>query len=151
VFAVVKINLIKTANGKLWPADEEAECKLLKLKSADIYIADIKVNQNYELHKKIFGFFAFCCNYHYGDMEASKDVYQLDTHRKKLTIAAGYYRQVFEPNGVDFEVVALSLKYDSMPDDERQNFYKRITQAALDNVFNNGADENTINQLLGWF
>ena len=147
----MKINLIKTANGKFWPADEEAETKVNKLKKGDVYSADIKVNNNYELHKKIFGFFGFCCNYYYGDNEASKCEYQLDRLRKKLTIAAGYHRQVFNRDGVNFEIVALSLKYESMPDDERQVFYKRITQAALDNIFNNGADDNTLNQLLSWF
>lgn len=147
----MKINLIKTANGKFWPVDEEAEAKIAKLKKGDCYVADIKVNHNYELHKKIFGFFGFCCNYYYGDIEASKCEYQMDRLRKKLTVAAGYFKQVFYRDGIHFEIVALSLKYESMPDDERQIFYKKITQAALDNVFNNGADENTINQLLNWF
>lgn len=147
----MKINIIKTANGKFWPADEEAELKVKKLKVADVYTADIKVNNNYELHKKIFGFFTFCTNYYYGDTDASKCEYQLDRLRKKLTIAAGYHKQVFNRNGVNFEVVALSLKYESMPDDERQVFYKKITQAALDNIFDDGADDNVINQLLSWF
>lgn len=147
----MKINLIKTANGKFWPADEEAELKIAKLKKGDIYTAEIKVNHNYELHKKIFGFFKFCTNYYYGDMEASKCEYQFSRVRRKLTIAAGYYKQVFGRDGVSFEVVPLSLKYESMPDNERQVFYKRITQAALDNIFNDGADDNVINQLLSWF
>ena len=94
----MKINIIKTANGKFWPADEEAELKVKKLKVADVYTADI-----------------------------------------------------FNRNGVNFEIVALSLKYESMPDDKRQVFYKKITQAALDNIFNDGADDNVINQLLSWF
>ena len=147
----MKINLIKTANGKFWPVDEESELKIAKLKKGDVYVADIMVNHNYELHKKIFGFFVFCTNYKYGDIDAGKDQYYLDKVRKDLTISAGYYKQVFERNGIDFEVVALSIKYESMPDDERQVLYKRITQAALDNIFNNGADDNIINQLLSWF
>ena len=147
----MKINLIKTANGKFWPVDEEAEIKIAKLKKGDVYSADIKVNHNYELHKKIFGFFAFCVNYYYGDMDASKCPYQVDRLRKKLTIAAGYHKQVFNRDGIHFEVVALSLKYESMTDEDRQIFYKRMTQAALDNVFDNGADDNVINQLLTWF
>jgi hypothetical protein len=147
----MKINVIKTAHNRFWQADEEAEMLITKLRKGDVYKADITVNHNYELHKKVFGFFGFCTNYNYGDVDASKCKYQLDRTRKKLTIAAGYYRQVFEPNGIDFEIVPLSLKYESMPDDERQVFYKRMTQAALDNIFNNGPDENTLNQLLSWF
>ena len=147
----MKINLLKTANGKLWPVDEEAELKLSKLKKGDVYIADIKVNHNYELHKKIFGFFGFCTNYYYGDKDAGKCSYQLDFVRRKLTVVAGYHKQVFSRDGVSFVLVPMSLKYESMPDDDRQVFYKKITQAALDNVFNNGPDENTLNQLLSWF
>lgn len=147
----MKINLIKTANGKFWPVDEEAETSIAKLKKGDVYSANITVNHNYELHKKIFGFFGFCTNYYYGDNEAKKCEYQLGRIRRKLTIAAGYHKQVFGRDGISFEIVPLSLKYESMPDDERQMFYKRMTQAALDNIFNDGADDNVINQLLSWF
>jgi len=147
----VKINMIKQAGGLFSPVDEEAEDQLKKLKNCDVYSVDIKVNNNYRLHKKIFGFFGFCCNYKYGDINASKDEYYLNKVRKDLTINAGYYKQVFEPDGLSFELVALSLKYKSMPDNDRQDFYKRITQAALDNIFNNSADDDTLNQLLNWF
>jgi hypothetical protein len=147
----VKLNLIKTNDGSFVACDEESQAKMAKFKVGVVHSHDVKVNQNWILHKKIFGFFGFCCNYYYGDSEASKDEYKLERHRKKLTVSAGYFKQVFDPNGVGFEIVALSLKYDSMPDDERQVFYKRITQAALDNVFNNGPDENTLNELLSWF
>tara|TARA_R110002060_G_scaffold9700_15_gene14603 strand:- start:1313 stop:1555 length:243 start_codon:yes stop_codon:yes gene_type:complete len=78
----MKINLIKTANGKFWPVDEEAELKITKLKKGDVYEANIKVNHNYELHKKVFGFFCFCCKYKYGDINASKDEYYLNKVRK---------------------------------------------------------------------
>ena len=147
----MKINLIKTANGRFWPVDEEAELKIAKLKKGDVYSADIKVDHNYELHKKIFGFFGFCCNYWYRDIEAKKDELKLGLTREELTIAAGYFEQKFYPDGKSFKVVARSLSYKSMPDDERQVFYKKVTQAALDNIFNDGADDNVINQLLDWF
>tara|TARA_R110002060_G_scaffold9700_15_gene14602 strand:- start:1110 stop:1226 length:117 start_codon:yes stop_codon:yes gene_type:complete len=38
-----------------------------------------------------------------------------------------------------------------MTEEVKQVFYKRITQAALNNIFNNGADDNVINELLSWF
>ena len=145
------INLVKTANGKFWPADEEAEQQSKKLKSGDVYKANVTVNHNYELHKKIFGFFGFCCNYWYGDIDASKDKLKLELTREELTIAAGYFEQKFYPDGKSFKVVAKSIAYEKMPDDERQMFYKNVTQSALNNIFNNGADDNTINQLLSWF
>lgn len=146
----MKINIVKTANGKFWPADEEAEMLIKKLRKGDVYKADITVNQNYELHKKVFGFFGFCTNYYYGDMESSKNKYSVDYVRGEITKAAGYYEQVFNRSG-GFKLVPKSIAYESMADDERQTFYKAITDAALKMVFNNGPDDNTLNQLLSWF
>ncbi len=147
----MKVNMIKTANSKFWPASQEDEEKLKKLKNADVYEVNIKVNQNYELHKRIFAFFAFCTNFYYGDMEACKDEFKVKFVRNKLTVIAGYYRQVFARDGVTFELIPLSISYDSMPPEERQVFYKRITDAALKRVFDKTTDQNVINQLLGFF
>lgn len=146
----MKINLIKTANNKLWPADEMEEVKLSKLKAAEVYVADIKVNHNYSLHKKIFGFFAFCTRYYYGDMEAHKDKYKLDYVRGELTKIAGYVEQVPNRNG-DIKIVPQSISYESLKPEDRGDFYKRITDAALRAVFDKTTDSNVINELLSWF
>ena len=146
----MKINLVKTANGKLWPVDEEAEVKLSKLKKGDVYVADIKVNHNYELHKKIMGFFAFCTRYYYGDVDAAKDKYKLDYVRGEITKIAGYIEQVPNRNG-DIKIVPKSIAYESMTPEDKGDFYKRITDAALRAVFNETTDDNVINQLLSWF
>ncbi len=143
--------MIKTANSKFWPASQEDEEKLKKLKSADVYEVNIKANQNYELHKKTMGFFAFCCDFYYGDSEAHKDEYKFDHVRKKLTVIAGYYHQVWDRDGVNFELVPMSLKYEKMAAEERGIFYKRVTDAALKRVFDRTTDQNVINQLLGFF
>jgi hypothetical protein len=146
----MKINLIKTNEGSFIACDEESQTIMSKFKVGVVHSHDVKVNQNWRLHKKIFGFFGFCANYRYGDSEASKDKLKLELTREELTINAGYFEQKFYPDGKSFKVVAKSISYASMPDEDRQVFYKRITQSALDNIFNNGADENTINQLLSW-
>lgn len=146
----MKINLIKTANNKMWPVDEEAEMLLTKLKKGDVYVADIKVNHNYELHKKIMGFFAFCTRYYYGDMDAAKNKYKFDYVRGELTKIAGYVEQVPNRNG-DIKIVPRSLAYESMLPEEKSDFYKRITDAALRAVFDKTTDQNILNQLMGWF
>jgi len=146
----MKINIVKTANGKFWPADEEAEMLITKLRKGDVYKADITVNQNYELHKKIMGFFAFCTRYYYGDMDAAKNKYQFDYVRGELTKIAGYIEQVPNKNG-DIKIVPRSLSYESMKPEEKGDFYKRITDAALKGVFDETTDKNVINQLLSWF
>jgi len=146
----MKINMIKQVDGGMIPADEESYIKYAKVDLGQVYKCDITLNQNYKLHKKIFGFFAFCTQHYYGDHEAHKDNFQLEYVREKLTIIAGYRRQVFDRNG-GFELRARSLSYESMTPEERGDFYKKVTQAALDRVFDRTTDENIINQLVSWF
>lgn len=144
----MKINFQIDSEG-LYLADEESEAKYKKLKPGT-YSFDVKLNQNYKLHKKIFGFFSFCCIHYYGDIEAAKNEYNLDYVRKQLTILAGYSEQVFNRDG-GFKVVARSLKYEKMSPEERGEFYKRLVDAALENVFDRTTDDNILNQVKGWF
>jgi len=147
----VKINVIKTANGKLWAADELAQEQISKLENGGEYECDIKLNQNAKLHRKIFGFFKFCTIHYYGDEEAAKDQYQLDYVRKKLTVIAGYCKQMWTRDGSAFELVPLSLKYESMTPEDRVEFYKKIVDAALKRVFDRTTDEEILNELVTWF
>lgn len=145
----MKINLLVTANKKLWAADSEAEEKLAKLKVGEFYICDVKLNQNYGLHSKIFGFFKFCAQHYYGDINVTKQ--QIDYVRRKLTVIAGYYTQIFSRDGDSFELVPDSISYENMPAEEKGIYYKKIIQAALDRVFDRTTDDNIINQLIAWF
>ena len=145
----MKVDLIVTANKTLWPTDDIEKEKLSKLKVGEFYSCDIKLNQNYRLHSKIFGFFKFCAQHYYGDIEVTK--HQIDYVRRKLTVIAGYFTQVFSRDGDSFELVPDSISYEKMPPDERGVYYKKITDAALKRVFDRTNDVNTINQLLSWF
>lgn len=147
----MKINLMLTSDMQFIACDEESQSKLSKFKVGGIHSCDVKLDQNYRLHKKIFGFFAFCTKYYYGDMDAHKDEYQFEYVRKKLTIIAGYHRQVWSRDSVNFELLPLSLSYEKMPPEERGVFYKRITDAALARVFDKTTDERVLNQLMNWF
>lgn len=146
----MKVNLIKSPGGILVPADDAQLVKMDKLGNGEEYKVDIPLKQNGKLHRKMFLFFSFCTQHYYGDSEAHKDEYQLDYVRKKLTILAGYYRQVFNRDG-GFEIVAKSLNYEKMSPEERSDFYKRIINAAIKRVFDRAADENTLNQLYNFF
>lgn len=147
----MKLWLTRTANNKLWPVDELAEGKIKKIPVGVELEYTVNTKQNGKLHRKIFGFFKFCTVHYYGDIEAGNDDYQLEFVRKKLTVIAGYHKQVFQRNGVDFELVPLSLSYDKMSPEERGEFYKRIIDAALKRVFDRTTDQNIINQLVSWF
>lgn len=146
----MKIDITISADRQINPANEISMLALQKLKYGAFYSCDIKMNHNYRLHQKVFGFFGFCTNYYYGDMFAYKNKYAVDYVRGEVTIAAGYHEQVFNRNG-DFKLVPRSISYASMSDEDKQDFYKNITDAALRMVFDKTTDKNVINQLLSWF
>ncbi len=147
----MKIAVIKTAQNKLWPADEIAEEHLKTLANGEEYEVEIRLKQNSKLHRKIFGFFAFCTQHYYGDMEAHKDEYQREYVRKKLTVIAGYCKQMWTRDGSAFELVPLSLSYNKMSPEDRAIFYKRLIDAALARVFDKTTDEEILNRLVTWF
>lgn len=147
----MKLNLIKTSCGSFVPCDEEGQAKMAKFKVGVVHSHNVKVNQNYRLHCKIMAFFSFCTNYYYGDMEAYKDEYSVLYVRNKLTVIAGYFKQKHSRDGTSFELIPLSLKYESMSPEVRQEFYSKIVDAALKRVFDKTTDENVLNQLKSWF
>lgn len=147
----MKINVIKTAQNKLWPADEIAELHLKSLVNGEEYEVEIRLKQNAKLHRKIFGFFAFCTQHYYGDMDAHKDEYQREYVRKKLTVIAGYCKAMYTRDGSSFELVPLSLSYNKMSPEDRGIFYKKLVDAALKRVFDKTTDEEILNRLTTWF
>lgn len=144
----MKVNMKKNAGGVMLPADEEAEQLMLKVKNDSVYSVDIKLNQNYKLHKKMFAFFKYCSQHYYGDTEVDKD--QIDYTRRQLLIAAGYTKTMADPVSGFIEVTAKSLKYASMTPEDRISCYKKIVNSALKNVFHS-ADESIYNQLMSFF
>ena len=147
----MEVNFVKQPGGAMIPADDLQVDKLTKLTNWEEYKVDIKLKQNGKLHRKIFVFFAFCTQYYYGDSEAHKDEYKLKYVRDKLTVIAGYYRQVFSRDGSSFELIPLSLKYEKMSPEERSDFYNRIINAAIKRVFDRTTDPNVLNQLYNFF
>tara|TARA_R110001583_G_scaffold38065_1_gene123080 strand:- start:31 stop:474 length:444 start_codon:yes stop_codon:yes gene_type:complete len=147
----MKIAVIKTANNRLWAADDISEDYLKKLSNGEEYEVEIKLKQNSKLHRKIFGFFNFCTQHYYGDMDAHKDEYQREYVRKKLTVIAGYCKAMYTRDGSTFELVPLSLSYNKMSPEERGDFYSKIIDAALKRVFDRTTDERILNQLTTWF
>ncbi len=146
----MKVSFSKQPGGALIPSSDADAEKMTKLSNGELYQVDIKIKQNGKLHGKIFAFFAFCTQHYYGDIDAHKDEYQLSYVREKLTIIAGYHRQIFNRDG-GFEIKARSLSYDKMSPEERSDFYKRIINAAIKRVFDRTTDQNVLNQLYNFF
>lgn len=140
--------MIKNPGGLFSPSDEVDEEQLRILENFKHYKVVVTLDQNYNLHKKIFAFFKFCAQYYYGDINVTKD--QIELTRAKVTMFAGYVTQTFLPDGLRFELKPKSISYVKMSPEERSVFYKNIINAALEKVFHN-ADELTLNELIGFF
>lgn len=144
----MKIDLIKTANGKLWAANEDAEEYITKLKTGEHYTADIKLDQNYKLLQKVHVFFKHCAKYYFGDEEVDK--HQVAYTKRQLLIAAGYTRTMVDPRSGYIEVIPKSISYAKMTEEQRRDCYSKLVTAACKNVFHS-ADVEVWNDLMRFF
>jgi len=140
--------MIKTANGKFWPADEEAidDCKHLKI--GEVYSFDVKLNHNYKLLQKIHVFYKYCAQHYFGDQDVGKD--EIAYTKKNLLIAAGYCKALTDPRTGFIEVTAKSISYGKMKEEERRECYQKLVTAACKDVFGT-ADDETWNKLMSFF
>ena len=144
----MKINLVRTANDKFWPADEEALVEMKKLKIGDHYTCEIKLDHNYPLLQKIHVFFKYCATYYFGDQNVDKD--QIAYTKKGLLISAGYYKTVVDPRTNHIEFIPLSISFAKMKEEERRDCYQKLVTAACNDVFHDASVERW-NDLMGRF
>lgn len=144
----MKVSMYKNPGGLFSPSDELIEEQLRTLKNYKHYKVSITLDQDYELHKKIFAFFTYCTQFYFSDMHVTTD--QVELTRGKLTMAAGYVTQTFLPDGKRFELTPKSISYAKMPPEERAVFYSNLINSALKNVFHS-ADEDEYNKLMSFF
>jgi hypothetical protein len=145
----MKLEFIKQSGGNLVPADDFTAEKLTKFKTGGQYPVDIKRTRNPHFHAKMFAFFNFCFQYWAGGHEFQDESLQFDEFRKELTKTAGFYDQVFDLQG-NFTIVAKSLSFGSMDQEEFEQCYNAIIQAAMTNIFRT-ADEQQLNKLMSFF
>mgnify|MGYP003677983461 FL=1 len=146
----MKLEMIKQAGGMLMPADDYTAEKMKKFKTGCQFPIDIKLQRNQPFHGKVFAFFQFVFEHWAGGHEFQDESTQFDSFRKQLTISAGYYEQVFSINKTDFVLEAKSLSFNAMTQDEFEECYSALIQAAMSNIFNE-ADDQTLNKLIGFF
>ena len=144
----MKFNAIKTANGKFWPADEEAINEAKSLAVGDVYSFEVKLNHNYKLLKKMHVFYKYCAQYYFGDQDVGKD--EIAYTKKQLLIAAGYSKTMVDPRTGYIEITAKSISYSKMKEEVRRECYQKLVTAACKNVFHT-ADKETWNKLISFF
>ena len=147
----MKINIVKTAGGNLWPADDIDAEKLTKFKTGETYEIDIKLSRNPAFLRKVMVFFHFCEDHWDGERvhEYVSSKEQFDRFRYDLTILAGFYIQTTRLDG-SLRTEAESLSFASMTEERFQECYLALTKAAMKHIFKT-ADSNTYNQLIGFF
>ena len=145
----MKVDMFKQAGGVLIPAsDIEAE-KLTKFKTGELYTVEIKRSRNPAFHRKVFAFFNFCFAHWKGDTEFFSEAKQFDVFRNQLTCLAGFYESFCKIDG-SVRVEAKSLAYASMSQQEFEECYHALINAALKHIFK-GCDSSIENKLLGFF
>ena len=147
----MKINIVKTAGGNLWPAGDIDAEKLTKFKTGETYEIDIKLSRNPAFLRKVMVFFHFCEDHWDGERvhEYVSSKEQFDRFRYDLTILAGFYIQTTRLDG-SLRTEAESLSFASMTEERFQECYLALTKAAMKHIFKT-ADSNTYNQLIGFF
>ena len=145
----MKIEVIKQPGGVLTAASDMELESLNKFKTGCQYSIEIKLSRNPAFHGKVFAFFNFCFQYWKGGNEFQCEKKQFEVFRKHLTCMAGFYESFYNIKG-DLRIEAKSLSYDSMSQEEFEECYHALINAAMKHVFKS-IDKNTENQLLSFF
>jgi len=145
----MKVDLIKHPGGVFSPASEMEAERVQKLKNGEQYQFEFKLTRNPEFHRKVMAFFRFCFNYWKGENEFQCEQKQFDVFRSNLTCLAGFYEEYYNIKG-EVRVEAKSISYGEMSQEEFEKLYNSLINAAIKHIFKD-ADENTYNQLLGFF
>ena len=149
----MKIHFKKATGGILIPASPIEESRMQRFRSGEIYPVEIKLSRNSGFHKKVFAFMTWAFEYWKSESTQAEfmcEIAQFDFFRKELTILAGYYDYVVSVNG-QAQVNVRSLAFDSMTQEEFEQFNTAMTNAAIKHVFNNTTDENILNKLYSFF
>src|SRR5699024_1520477 len=147
------IEMVKGAGGTFVAADDIYLPAPQKFKNGDIYEVEVKRTRNPQFHRKVFSFFKFCFEHWAADKTDWKyfdERKQFDTFRKHLTVLAGFKDVSYTIDG-RVRVEAKSLSYGNMEQDEFEQCYNALINAALKHIFGNTTDQNIINQLYAFF
>lgn len=128
----MKILLKNTGKGLIPVYDSDLE-SINKLKKDEVYSFEVKLERNYQFHKKFMALCKIGC-------ENSKSVEMpFDAYRKFATIKAGYADIYKTPKGIYVE--AKSISFSSMKEEEFQEVYNRVLEFIAKDI---DADQHVI-------
>lgn len=129
--------LVKTTNGALMPADEEASGLLRKIKAGTALSVKIKRIRNYKFLKKMFALFKLAFDawepvtpLEYKGLPVAK---AFDRFRKDMTILAGFYKAVYNVRG-EVRLEAESLSFAAMSEERFEMVFRAVLSVVWDRV-----------------
>lgn len=151
----MKIILTKTASGALAPIDQQSIDAIAKLKLGEGVEVSIKYVNNVEFHRKLFALLNFAFDHwepvgiKYKGIQVEKNFEQF---RRDLICLAGHGEAVINLKG-EIRVVAKSLKFSKMDQEEREALYSSVINVILKKILTNYTKQdldNVINNLLAF-
>lgn len=149
----MEIQMVKQPGGLFVPAFDTDVERLEKFKTGEVYPVEVRLARNPAFHGKVFKFFTFCFEHWSADKTDERfkpTAAQFDTFRKNLTVLAGYKEVTFTIDG-RARVEPKSLSFGNMEQTEFEECYSALINAAIQHIFNNTNDQNTLNQLQSFF
>lgn len=131
--------LMKTPTGMLAPVDDVGADYISKLKMGYGVRLNLTRVRNPRFHKKVFALFQLAFEaweapvLEYKGEQVSKEFEQF---RKDITVIAGHHNSVVNLRG-EVRLVAKSLAFASMDDEEFERVYKSVLEATWKNVLRN--------------
>ena len=117
------LEVIKTADGKLLPANEEAIKKLSKVKVGDSILIDYKAKRNPLFHRKGFALLNLIFQ--------NQDRYtNLEDLRVEFRLKAGFYSEHITTKG-RLIYIPRSMNFSSMDENEFEELYSKFIDIAL--------------------
>ena len=136
---MTSLTLIKLPNNVLIGIDDESCEYIEKMKPDSAITANVKKMNNPAFHRKLFALFKIGYDAwepqtkEYKGNEVSKN---FDQFRRDITILAGYYDTVINFRG-EVRLIAKSLSFDKMDNDEREKLYSEVINVILSRILTN--------------
>lgn len=143
------IEVVKEAGGIFRPVNDAEYEKTAKFKTGEQYQVQIKLTRNPAFHRKVFAFFNFCFEHWAGGNEFQSHEKQFNVFRQNLTVLAGFKEQYWTISG-KVRIEAKSLSFSSMSQEEFEECYHALINAAMKYIFK-GGDDDTYNKLVRFF
>ena len=154
---MTEIYVTKTVQGVLIPADDASADLMKKMRSGHIYRMEFVRQRNYRFLKKFYSLLRLA----YDNWEPPPIYWkgrQVKTSfkefRKQMTILAGHYDMVQKvSNPTEFELVAKSISFANMSEDDFEKLFSDMIDVLLDTVFigqTRGDVDNLVNNILSY-